>query len=490
MISSRIAGAMGVVGMLLLGACGASRSGGGPGHADQGIDPGPQPTDDGGNAYELGGSDGGACMPGQMANVCMTPIAGDGCQAKEDCGPSGHGNGTDDNCDGQVDEGCLCTPGDVQKCFVGPPGRRGVGACTDGTQTCSGGEFGAWGPCTGGISPTAEGCDATDNDCNGCVDDGLCCTGELMCPTTVPDSAPYTDVKYMGASYFKGTAASWSWTVQGGPCDQLFLTTTGMPPAQSFTITGGNTANPTMHFTLSGDYTITMTVTDGAGKKSTCTWVQHVNGPGVRVELCWDTTGISDLDLHVHKPNSTTDFFKTAGGADSPDDCDYRNCPAGSSGPSVPSWGYTPSPLAQCSGGPLGFAWILDGSCRNPRLDMDNVITVGGSENINVDNPKDGESFRPLVHYFGGGPKLTHPLVNIYCGGHIKATYGQAPDTVSGFMTSGDWAGGDMWRVADVKAIVNSAGVTTDCTVTAIHPIGMTTGYRVGHDSKISYEGN
>jgi hypothetical protein len=480
-----VAGAMGVVG---LSACDSSR-GGHKFDMSTGTLPGPVPEDDAGSAYDLGGSDSGACMPGQMPNMCTTPIGGDGCKAVEDCGPSGAGNGADDNCDGQVDEGCSCTSGDVQKCFVGPPGRRGVGACTDGTQTCTGGEIGFWGPCTGGLAPAAEGCDNVDNDCNGCVDDGLCCGGELMCPTSVPDSAPYSDVKYTGMDYFKGAAVSWTWTVQGGPCDQLFLTTTGSPPAQSFTITGGTTANPTMHFTLSGDYTVTMTATDSAGNKSTCTWVQHVSGPGVRFELCWDTTGSSDLDLHVHKPNTTTDFFKTSGGADSADDCNYRNCPAGSSGAAVPSWGYSTSPLAECSGGPEGFLWTLEGSCRNPRLDMDNIITVGGSENINIDNPKNNDSFRALVHYFDG-TKLTKPMVNIYCGGHIKATYGQAPDTVSGYMTSGEWAAGDMWRVADVKAIVDASGVTTDCDVTAVHPIGMTTGYRVGHDSKISFEGN
>ena len=46
----------------------------------------------------------------------------------------------------------------MQKCFVGPPGKHNVGACTDGTQTCQGAEFGNWGPCKGSISPLAERC--------------------------------------------------------------------------------------------------------------------------------------------------------------------------------------------------------------------------------------------------------------------------------------------------------------------------------------------
>ena len=478
--------------VLFTAACGNDRRTVSDGDMSSATSNGP-PVDDAGNAYgDLGASDSGACGagPGMMAMTCAAPIANSaGCGTVELCG-SGAGNGLDDNCDGKVDETCTCTPGDVEKCFAGPPGKHNIGACTDGTQTCSGVEFGSWGPCTGSISPRAETCDAVDNDCNGCADDGLCCDAVLECPGTVADAAPYTDVKYMGGSYYHGTGTStWSWTVTGGPCDQLFLTTTGTPPVQSFTVTGANTANPTLKFTLSGDYTVTMTVTDASGQKSTCTWVQHVSGPGVRFELCWDTSGSADIDLHVHRPNSTTDFFKASGGADSKDDCDYRNCNGGASASSAPSWGYANSPLVECSGGPSGFLWNILGYCRNPRLDIDNIFDVGKPENINIDAPKDGETFRTLVHYFSG-TKVTHPLVNIYCGGHLKATYGQAPDLVTGFANGGDWAAGDMWRVADVKAIVNTAGVTTDCTVTGLHPISTTSGYRVGHDNKISYEGN
>ena len=456
------------------------------------------PTVDGGGAYDdLGGTDGGACMPGDTAAMCANPVASNaGCGAAELCGTDGHGNGLDDNCDGKVDETCSCTVGNVQKCFVGPPGKHNVGGCTDGQQTCQGAEFGTWGPCVGSISPSAESCDGVDNDCNGCADDGLCCDSLLTCPTTVPDLKPYTDLALKGATYFHGAAATWSWTVTGGPCDQLFATTTGAPPAQSFTITGGNTATPTIHFTLSGDYKITMTVTDAGGHVSTCTWVQHVAGPGIRFELCWDTTGFpgSDLDLHVHKPNSTTDFFGSQS-SPSADDCNYINCAATSfTAGSVPNWGYAASAIGECSGGPDGASWVGVGSCRNPRLDMDNISTLGVPENINIDNPKSADKFRALVHYYGINSFTTtltsHPMVNIYCGGRLKTTYGQSPNQVTGFATAGAWAKGDMWRVADVTAIVDASGVTTDCTVDALHPDATTTGFVIGHDGKTTYTGN
>jgi uncharacterized protein YfaP (DUF2135 family) len=426
---------------------------------------------------------------------CANPLPpDDGCGPTELCGPDGTGNGLDDNCNGVVDEACVCTPGNVESCFVGPPGKRDVGACTDGTQTCHGTQSGSWGACTGSIGPTPEVCDGLDNDCNGCVDDGLTCTGsKLECPSTVPDVLPFTTVSYPGHTYLTGAVSSWSWTVQGGPCDQLFQTTTGNPPSQSFTLGGTSTATPSAIFSLSGDYTVVMSAVSG-GVEQTCKFVQHVVGPGVRFELCWDTTGESDLDLHVHQPNTKTNFFGPNINRDDawPVDCDYTNCNAASTS-ALPSWGYAHSALSNCVGGPEGTSWAQFGFCNNPRLDIDNITDVGVPENANIDNPHNGDSFRALVHYYGvlnaSGVLLSHPMVNIYCGGHIKATYGQAPDVVPSFQTSGGWAMGNMWRVADVVAIVDGSGVTTDCTVTALHPGSATTGYRVGSNNSITFEG-
>ncbi len=121
---------------------------------------------------------------------CEHPIsADDGCGPVELCGSDGSGNGLDDNCDGVVDEGCVCTPGNVESCFVGAPGKLDVGPCRSGTQTCHG--AGAWGSCLSYLGPTPEVCDGVDNDCNGCIDDGLTCThSRLQCPSSVPDVLP------------------------------------------------------------------------------------------------------------------------------------------------------------------------------------------------------------------------------------------------------------------------------------------------------------
>src|SRR5436853_4813462 len=165
--------------------------------------------------------DGGTCGDNWM---CASPVD-DGCSPpdpSETCG-----NGVDDNCDGTVDEGCPCTPGTVQACFHGQPGRRGVGACVDGMQTCQGSEeFGNWGPCIGGISPGAEGCDGADNDCNGCIDDNpACCDVLLACPdsSALPEGQPFVDYVIDGSGVYSAPGPSWSWTVTGGPCGVPFV---------------------------------------------------------------------------------------------------------------------------------------------------------------------------------------------------------------------------------------------------------------------------
>src|SRR5206468_878638 len=45
-------------------------------------------------------------------------------------------DGIDNDCDGTVDNGCLCSPGDTRSCYEGPTGTRGVGVCADGMQSC------------------------------------------------------------------------------------------------------------------------------------------------------------------------------------------------------------------------------------------------------------------------------------------------------------------------------------------------------------------
>jgi hypothetical protein len=400
-------------------------------------------------------------------------------------------NQLDDDCDGMVDENCDCEPGAVQPCFRGPPGHRDVGACQDGMQRCIAvGEFGNWGACEGGIAPMAEACDGLDNDCNGCTDEVVGCIPDGSCPgpgdPRVPDGAPFVDYPLRGRDFYTGGATSWSWTVTGGPCEDIL-------PRRSYTLTGASSESATFRPTLSGDYTVTMTVRTDAGTTFTCTWIVHVEGPGLRIEMCYPESETQDLDLFLSQPGYTGNWYIDVDDAFQParEVCGWHNCealirgtlPAGGAYPRA-AWGYGTSPLVECEGGPLGAQWRTLGYCANPRLDIDNNLSegIGVAENINVDAPREGERFRIMVQNFTG--TIARPAVNVYCGGRLVSTYGVAPDTVPAFTGVTGYVGiGAMWRVADVTTHVDAGGETT-CDVEPLHAAGMTTGYDVTYDDR------
>jgi hypothetical protein len=68
----------------------------------------------------------------------------------------------DNDCDGEVDEGCDCVDGDIQRCG------SDEGVCEAGSQTCV---RGAWGTCVGEVQPDGEVCDGFDNDCDSLTDE-------------------------------------------------------------------------------------------------------------------------------------------------------------------------------------------------------------------------------------------------------------------------------------------------------------------------------
>lgn len=82
-------------------------------------------------------------------------------------------DGADEDCDGQVNEGCTCINGATRDCSEG----GSLGACGEVVQTCVAGDW----PPTCPTSTGSEICDGTiDEDCDGSVDEGFeCCLGDV-----------------------------------------------------------------------------------------------------------------------------------------------------------------------------------------------------------------------------------------------------------------------------------------------------------------------
>ena len=408
--------------------------------------------------------------------TCADLITDDGClrnadgSAKNvDENAEGLCNGLDDDCDGDVDEGCPCEAGQTQACFNGKPAQRNVGTCRDGIQTCKINPMravvkGTWGKCKNAILPTKDLCDKADNNCNGCSDEGLCCSPKIDCSYDIGTAFPFADklidgtkIYDPGNEYQDADKATWEWTLTKGSCDIVLkktsfslasavegITGASTDEAEKITFSGVGLSKFNVNFQLSGTYNLHLKVTRENGEVYECEWPIKVISDGLRIELCWDTTGSVDVDLHLGKTGVTGDIESTCSGETSgwetQASCFYQTCT--SSNYIVEGWGYADSTNYDQNG-------VEHSDMKNPRLDIDNIRTKGIPENINIDNPKKGDIFRVMVRHFSESrTSETHPVVNIYCGGSLKATYGTQE---SGTQISDFKDQNDSWKVVEIE---------------------------------------
>ena len=415
---------------------------------------------------------------------CESLITETGCLAPMDSEYPNYCNGMDDDCDGVIDEGCLCNAGDTQPCFSGNPAQRNVGICSDGVQICriapmrDGNGLGIWGECKNEILPGEDICDNADNNCNGCADEGLCCEPFINCAYDIGTAQPFVDKLIDGRELYDtdhkfndADKVTWEWTLTKGSCDVVLGKTsfslksavdgiegTSTDSAESITFSGVGLSQFKINFQLSGTYNLRLKVTRENGESYDCVWPIKVVSTGLRVELCWDTHSDIDVDLHLGK-NGTTEVWESLGDSSSEIACAcyFSGCKYDSW--TRPDWGYDDT-----------YNYDKDGNgpqlMKNPRLDIDNTGKGAIPENINIDNPNDGDTFRVLVRHFSNAKRecleyttvwgqtqcskegdylTTHPVVNIYCGGALRATYGVDPQ-LDDFRNKDD-----SWKVTEIK---------------------------------------
>ncbi len=480
----------------------------------------------------------GDAGPGPVHRQCAPPTDNECDNAHDFPGapPNGAtGNGFDDDCDGLVDEGCACTAaGTTKDCWLVPSsqtqGGAAVGWCAQnakGSMDCvRSGEFGPYwsGQCRGAQPPYAEDvCAPGDFDCDGADANphsrSCACApkGGVVCPTMPLTTAPYPPTRALPLQVSAGSwfvnpsdetaATGWKWTIRGGDCDNILphptfamyrtndgtaatlgtqVDTLGVSGKERGFVAQAPAVSSSFYpaFATSGDYVVQGEF-DLYGTHYACTQKVQVRAPGLRAELCWDTTGNTDIDLHMAKVDGfpTCQTAGKMGWSDncSREDCYYGNC--ASSGFGVqPAW-FGASPTSAC----IGWGSFASGTtCQNPRLDRDNISCTRsvtnpndrsfcGSENINVDNPSDGSQYAIGVRYFNGSSS-TKPHVNLYCNGERVLSTGYDP--ISGndwpkLLTPGQGTSGDMWKVALVNAHLTGGVLSCDVAPTgslAPHP--------------------
>lgn len=385
--------------------------------------------------------------------------------------------GFDDDCDGDVDEGCPCVVGTAQACFKGDPAYRGTSGCHDGVQVCS--AQATWGLCAGGLHGTDQ-CFTSPSPA-----DCAPLTGQPFVPVKLADGS-----KGFGADAVPGSE---SWSVQCPPSLAQCPQPTGLDKFQPLE---------------SGEYTVNYSKLGAGSQPGSCKYPLFVRGPGLRVELSWEhkaTDDGADLDLHLHQPGDSKPW---ALGVAAAQDCGWGNCSIKqlTSTSAMPSWfpgapavppapvGWWLDPVGEqntCYYAPQGKgqAWKQNAKgCHNPRLDLERTscksdvkdpdsLAFCSPENVNIDFPPTGKWMRIGVHYHsnGGIGYDVHPRVKVFCDGALRADLGPdgfytpaKPVTFASSDGANTGSGNRFWPVADVGFVTDACG-SRHCVVSPVY---------------------
>jgi hypothetical protein len=301
---------------------------------------------------------------------------------------------------------------------------------------------------------------------------------ELECPTSIDDDRlPYgfvgDELAIDGGLFVTGDVAAWNYGVVAEKCDEIL-------PSPRYTLLDPTSQVTRFRPARPGSYHMVLTVTAPGGGRESCEFELPVQGRGLRVELCWDTSTSTDLDLYLHEPNDEAPWFPLDAisvnqGVRASPSCNGVNCTATyrddfDTAYSV-DWGYPDSPLDFCDPFSSEAGFYDLGFCPNPRASTDNNqrLVSGTAEVVQLDNPGDQDRFRIMVQNFSN--LSADPRVYVYCGRAEAVFY--SPGTPPGFVAPGDLGGlfriGAMWRPGDVETWVDGDGTTVGCLVEPLY---------------------
>lgn len=338
----------------------------------------------------------GACHDGVETCEIHAGVAEWGTQCDGDLTPATElcGNAVDEDCDGNLDNGCICDVGETQACYPGASETRGVGPCHDGVVHCElhDGVTGWTEQCENAVTPAAEICgNAVDEDCDARLDNGC---AEIACPADM--------------TVLAGDPLSFAVTGQQ-LSNYTFAIATGPDGGASTAVwVGIDPSLPSATLTpyIVGTYQISVGAEDPDGGVHSCSFNVTALPHGLRVQLSWDGTG--DVDLHLHN-NNASPWFNGA------DDCFYSS--------RISTWG--------------------------AELDFDN-IPGPGPENITVDNPVIGTTYVIGVHnYANAAGRIA--TVEAFCGDTASTTPQQTwlSHPLVG-VAAGNCTENDFWHVARI----------------------------------------
>ncbi len=208
-----------------------------------------------------------------------------------------------------------------------------------------------------------------------------------------------------------------SFSSDGSPIVRYRWSLVRRPADSGAVLNQENTSTSGLFLDLTGDYRVELEVWNARGIKSCEPAVMDISATpdeDVHIQLVWDTSNDnnqfdsfgSDVDLHLLKQGGIWNL--------EPWDCFWQNL--------EPDWG------------------VRGDRSDNPSLDIDD--TDGwGPENINLNNPENGERYHVGVHYFSDqGFGVSYATVRLYLGGRLVREFRRQRLTDQ-----------DFWHVAQIR---------------------------------------